>query len=43
MTSVSPKNKLDNIWLQLGIIVVATFIAYSRIFHAGFVSWDDNE
>ncbi len=30
-------------WLHIGILTVATIMAYSKVFSAGFLSWDDGE
>ncbi len=43
MTASVPKNKFDNSWLHISVLIVAILVAYSKIFHAGFISWDDNE
>lgn len=43
MTAGSAQNKSDNRWLHFGILVVAILIAYSKMLHAGFMSWDDGE
>ncbi len=43
MTSPVSENKLDNKWLHIGLLIVVVAIAYSRIFQAGFISWDDYE
>lgn len=29
------------IWLQLTLLIAAIFVAYGKVIHAGFVSWDD--
>jgi tetratricopeptide (TPR) repeat protein len=43
MTATVPQNKFDNKWLHLAVLVVAIVFAYSKIFHAGFIAWDDYE
>ena len=43
MTAISAKNKFDNKWLHIGLLIIAVFAAYSKIFHAGFIAWDDFE
>lgn len=43
MIATPTKNKYDNKWLHIGVLFVAVMVAYSKIFHAGFIAWDDNE
>ncbi len=43
MTALATKNRFNNKWLHIGLLVVAIVTAYSKIFHAGFISWDDYE
>ena len=43
MTAAVPQNKFDNKWLHITLLVAAIVVAYSKIFHAGFISWDDYE
>lgn len=30
-------------WLNIGLLMLAILVAYSKIFHAGFVNWDDQD
>jgi len=43
MTASATKNRFENKWLHITLLVVAVVIAYSKVFHAGFISWDDYE
>ena len=43
MTARATKNKFENKWLHLALLVASIAIAYSKVFHAGFISWDDYE
>ncbi len=43
MTAPATKNNLENKWLHIGLLVVVIAVAYGKIFHAGFISWDDYE
>ena len=36
-------NKNNKVWLHVCLLVITIFLAYSKIFHAGFIDWDDNE
>lgn len=33
--------QLQSTWLHIAIVIVAVLVAYSKIFGAGFMSWDD--
>ena len=39
----SSSKPLENKWLHVSVLVVAALIAYSKIFSAGFMPWDDTE
>ena len=41
MTAPATKNVFENKWLHLAFLVVAIVVAYSKVFHAGFIAWDD--
>ena len=43
MTANVSKSKYENKWLHIAVLVVAVIVAYSKIFHAGFIAWDDAE
>src|SRR4051794_20565618 len=33
--------KDNSTWLNIGLLIIAILIAYSKIFQAGFMNWDD--
>lgn len=35
------KGIFENRWLHVAILLVATLLVYGKVFHAGFMSWDD--
>lgn len=39
MTIFSKENRV--VWLHVAIMIVAVLVAYSKVFGAGFMSWDD--
>ena len=43
MNALSSKFKFDNPWLHVTLLLAAIAVAYSKVFHAGFLSWDDYE
>jgi len=43
MTGDTIKNKYESSRLHLGILIIAILIAYIKVFHAGFMTWDDGE
>jgi tetratricopeptide (TPR) repeat protein len=40
MTTEQKDLKKSN-WLHIAILIIATLLAYSKIFNAGFITWDD--
>src|SRR4051812_33419746 len=40
MTALT-KSPDKKIWLHIALLVMAILVAYAKIFHAGFMSWDD--
>ena len=43
MTVPANKSDKNNFWLHIGVLIVAVMVAYMKIFHAGFIAWDDGE
>ena len=43
MTADIQKKKNEQVWLHAALIIIAVCAAYSKVFHAGFIAWDDNE
>ena len=43
MTVPATKNEKNNSLLHMGVLIVAVCVAYMKIFHAGFIAWDDGE
>jgi len=43
MTVPATKNESNSSWVHIGILCVAVMLAYIKIFHAGFIAWDDGE
>ena len=43
MSAIITGKKSYTQWLHIALLVVAVVIAYSKVFHAGFISWDDYE
>ncbi len=42
--AITAEQKKDNSkWLHLALLAVVTVLAYSNVFNAGFISWDDAE
>ncbi len=41
MNNILKKNNIGLV--QVSVLVLATFFAYIKLFHAGFAEWDDNE
>jgi Tfp pilus assembly protein PilF len=39
--TVLTKNFDKKIWLHAALLVAAILVAYGKVFHAGFISWDD--
>lgn len=37
------KGLISNRWLHVGILILAVLVAYSKLFHGGFMTWDDPE
>jgi tetratricopeptide (TPR) repeat protein len=35
--------KNNGIWLHLSLLIISIAVAYSRVFNAGFIGWDDAE
>ena len=43
MTIPATNNESNNSWLHITVLCVAVMLAYIKIFHAGFIAWDDGE
>jgi tetratricopeptide (TPR) repeat protein len=37
------RSLLHNKWLHIGLLILSVFLVYSKLFHGGFMTWDDPE